>query len=34
MPALAFVNGLDREHADFDAAVESLAQLEAQARWC
>ena len=28
MPALAFVNGLDREHADFEAAVESLRALE------
>jgi elongation factor G len=29
IPALAFVNGLDRERADFDAAVESLAALGA-----
>jgi elongation factor G len=29
IPALAFVNGLDRERADFDAAVESLTRLEA-----
>jgi elongation factor G len=28
VPALAFVNGLDREHADFEAAVESLRALE------
>ena len=29
IPALAFVNGLDRERADFDVAVDSLARLEA-----
>jgi elongation factor G len=29
MPALAFVSGIDREHADFDAAVESLRGLDA-----
>jgi len=28
MPMLAFVAGIDREHADFDAAVESLRALE------
>ena len=27
IPALAFVNGLDREHADFEAAVASLGEL-------
>jgi len=28
VPALAFVNGLDREHADYEAALESLRSLE------
>ncbi len=28
VPALAFVNGMDREHADFEAAVASLRALE------
>ena len=31
VPALAFVNGLDREHADFEAAVASLRELGAEA---
>ncbi len=30
LPVLAFVNGMDRERADFDAAVESLAKLDAK----
>jgi elongation factor G len=30
LPMLAFVNGMDRERADFDAAVASLAKLEAK----
>ncbi len=30
IPVLAFVNGMDRERADFDAAVASLAKLEAK----
>jgi elongation factor G len=30
LPVLAFVNGLDRDHADFDAAVESLAKIGAR----
>ena len=30
LPVLAFVNGMDRERADFDAAVASLAKLEAK----
>jgi elongation factor G len=29
MPTLAFVSGIDREHADFEAAVESLRGLDA-----
>jgi elongation factor G len=29
MPVVAFVSGIDRDHADFDAAVESLRALEA-----
>ncbi len=30
LPVLAFVNGMDRERADFDAAVASLAKLDAK----
>jgi elongation factor G len=30
LPVLAFVNGMDRERADFDAAVASLAKMELQ----
>ena len=34
LPIVAFVNGLDRERADFDAAVESLSQARTPARPC